>query len=122
MKIRGETTKFNYNPLFLFFSNVKGSELWQTHLIHGTETPALLWHLLLYVRTAEDGLQIHPGGLHAQPLVQDLLEQHELGLPLAAKGQQRLATCGSSAADTDGSTKEVKQKYITTRILITLLW
>ena len=54
-------------------------------LVHLVEPAALLWHLCHDVRRREDGLQIEPGGLHFQPLIENLLHQQQLALPLPAQ-------------------------------------
>ena len=63
-------------------------------LVHHGEAPSLLRHLVHDVRGAEDGLQVQPGGLHLQPLVQDLLQEQQLPLPVPERAQSTALTYG----------------------------
>ena len=53
-------------------------------LVDRGEAPTLLRHLSHDIRGAEDGLQVEPGGLHLEPLVQHVLQHHQARLPLPA--------------------------------------
>ena len=53
-------------------------------LVDLVEPAALLRHLGHDVRRREDGLQIEPGGLHFEPIVENLLHQQQLAFPLPA--------------------------------------
>lgn len=50
-------------------------------LVHSGEAPALFWHLSHDVRGGKDGLQVQPGRLDLQPLIQDVLQHHQLAFP-----------------------------------------
>ena len=49
--------------------------------VHHVEFGGLVGHLLLDVGRAEDGLQVHPGALAHQPLLDRLINDVEVSLP-----------------------------------------
>lgn len=54
-------------------------------LVDGGEATTLLRHLGHDVRGGEDGLEVEPGGLYLQPLVQYILERDKRGFPFPEK-------------------------------------
>lgn len=58
------------------------------NLVDGGESSALFRHLGHDVWGAENGLEVKPGGLHLQPLIKNILYEHQLTLPLPVHGNQ----------------------------------
>lgn len=61
-------------------------------LVDRAESSAFVGHLLLNVRRREDRLQVHPHSLDFEPLVENVLEQMKLTLPLPGS-EIRVVNC-----------------------------
>ena len=70
-------------------------------LVHRHEPAPFFRHLRHDVWWAEDRLEVQPRRLHLQPLVHDVLQRHQIPLPVSAS--QTRPTCDTSVKDTTPS-------------------
>lgn len=64
-------------------------------LVYLIELLLLDWHLLLYVLRREDRLEVHPSPLGLYPVLQSVLDQHDLGLDVVRTRDDRLYVGGT---------------------------
>ena len=60
------------------------------YLVDSGESSALFRHLCHDIRRAEDRLQIEPCSLYLQPLIQNILYEYKLRLPVPVRKEKRI--------------------------------